>query len=95
MLLDVKRVANIAITFSKSFDVHGDFNVFTTFKIILLSRKHGTLERITKLMKEQKILDQELISFLGLPKGEHLRIGVKIAEMLITGTLTKSPIVLE
>ena len=86
--------------FSKSFDVHGDFNVFTMFKIMLLSRKRGknmdgTLERITKLMKEQKILDQELISFLGLPKGEHLRIGVKIAEMLITGTLTKSPIVLE
>ena len=29
----------------------------------------GTLERITKLMKEQKILYQELISFLGLQKG--------------------------
>lgn len=29
----------------------------------------GTLIRITTLMKEQKILDQELIEYLGLPRG--------------------------
>ena len=28
-----------------------------------------TLIRITTLMKEQKILDQELLEFLGLPRG--------------------------
>ena len=29
----------------------------------------GTLTRITALMKEQKIFDQDLITYLGLPRG--------------------------
>ena len=32
----------------------------------------GTLERITKIMKEQKIQDQVLIEFLKLPRGTFL-----------------------
>ena len=51
----------------------------------------GTLTRITTLMKEQKILDQDLITYLGLPRGA-LQIGGETTETLIIGTLIKSQI---